>query len=157
MLDHRDKILCLNDKDRLPSFFADAIFMQLLVENMEKKSEKALEDVVKRVTRYIDVFSCDKMFVPTNINNNHWTMTIVNFPMREIHYYDSLSGLGQKYTDALIIWLASESMSNCIRHQRMEHHFSRASCTSANRQWNRVRSILHDVRRFLAKKSSIGL
>jgi Ulp1 family protease len=82
MLDHRDKILYLNDKDHLPSFFVDAIFMQLLVGNMEKKSEKALVDVVKRVIRYIDVFSCDKMFVPANINSNHWTMAVVNFPMR---------------------------------------------------------------------------
>lgn len=115
MLDHRDKLLCLNDKDRLPSFFVDSLFIHLVVQNIEntaidKSSVKALEHVVQRTTCHTDVFSCNKMFIPTNVNDYHWTMTVVNFPLREIHYYDSLNGNGRKYTDALIKWLACESM-----------------------------------------------
>jgi Ulp1 family protease len=37
-------------------------------------------------------------------------MTVVNFPEREIQYYDSLSGDGKKYKDILLKWLACELM-----------------------------------------------
>ena len=115
MLDHRDKVLCLHDKDRLPSFFVDSLFIHLVLQHTENEeignsSLKAFEDVVKRTTRNIDIFSCEKMFIPTNINNYHWSMTVVNFPLHEIHYYDSMNGNGKKYTDVLIKWLACESM-----------------------------------------------
>jgi Ulp1 family protease len=89
--------------------------MSLLVENTANRtlgmdSVKEFKDVVKNATRGTDIFSCDKMYIPTNINNCHWTMTVVNFPEREIHYYDSLSGDGKKYTNILIKWLACELM-----------------------------------------------
>jgi Ulp1 family protease len=65
--------------------------MHLLVENVEnraldKESVKEFKDVVRRTTRDTDIFSCDKMYIPTNINNYHWAITVVKFPQCEIHY-----------------------------------------------------------------------
>jgi Ulp1 family protease len=40
---------------------------------------KEYKDAVKRTTCDTDIFSCDKMYITTNINNYHWAMAVVNF------------------------------------------------------------------------------
>ena len=75
-----------------------------------------------------DIFSLDKVFVPINLSNTHWTLAVVYMRLKEIHYYDSMSGSfndclfcdknniafvsvesGRPYLDALMRWLKDES------------------------------------------------
>ena len=55
---------------------------------------------VKRWSKKFDVFEKEKIFIPVNINNTHWTLLVVYIQKKEIHYYDSMSGSGKTYTKA---------------------------------------------------------
>jgi len=64
---------------------------------------------VKRWSRKFDIFSMDRVFIPINLNNTHWVLAVVDITQKEIHYYDSMSGGGTKYLDAILKWLADEA------------------------------------------------
>ena len=68
----------------------------------------AYEDV-RRWTSRIDIFELDKVFIPINISKTHWTLAVVFIQQREIHYYDSTNGDGNKYKNALLQWLIDEA------------------------------------------------
>lgn len=50
----------------------------------------------------------DKLFFPINISNIHWTLAVIYIQKGEIHYHDSMSGKGKKYTEGLLHWLKDE-------------------------------------------------
>jgi sentrin-specific protease 1 len=64
---------------------------------------------VKRWTKKIDIFSLDKIFVPINITNTHWTIAVVFMQSKEIKYYDSMHGNGSKYTSSLLKWIKDDA------------------------------------------------
>ena len=37
-------------------------------------------------------------------------MIVIKMQLKEIHYYDSMSGVGTRYTDAVLRWLRVEMM-----------------------------------------------
>ena len=49
---------------------------------------------VRRWTKNIDIFEYDKIFIPINISNGHWTLAVISMQLLEIKYYDSLNGNG---------------------------------------------------------------
>ena len=55
---------------------------------------------VKQWPKKFDVFKKDKIFIPVNINNTHWTLLVVYIQRKEIHYYDSMNGRGKEYAKA---------------------------------------------------------
>jgi sentrin-specific protease 1 len=63
---------------------------------------------VRRWSKKIDVFAMDKVFFPINISNTHWTFAVVFMAKKTVAYYDSMSGSGKNYTDALLRWLVDE-------------------------------------------------
>jgi Ulp1 family protease len=63
---------------------------------------------VKRWTKKFDILSKDKIFIPVNLSNTHWTMCIIYMKKKEIHYYDSMSGSGKRYLDAALRWIVDD-------------------------------------------------
>ena len=75
--------------DREPkSYFFSTFFMNKLeagkYRGVEKWSKKAK----------IDVLKLHKVFIPIHINNNHWTLGVINVRDQRFEYYDSLGGKG---------------------------------------------------------------
>ena len=79
--------------------------MNVLMNGIDKEIKKVLSNLTKEV----DIFSCDKIYLPTNVGNYHWTMIIINVQSREIHYYDSMSKSGKEYTNAVLKLLMKEA------------------------------------------------
>jgi sentrin-specific protease 1 len=46
--------------------------------------------------------------MPINLENKHWTLAVVYVQERRIHYYDSMSGGGDRHLKAIRQWLADE-------------------------------------------------
>jgi len=56
---------------------------------------------VKRWTKNIDIFTLEKIFIPINITNTHWTLVFIDIVLKTIIYYDSYRHDGP-YADAAI-------------------------------------------------------
>lgn len=104
MLQERDLKLSNNNPDRKTSFYFNSFFIAKLLEGGVYNYSN-----IKRWSKTFDVFAKDKIFMPININNTHWTMSIVFILKKEIHYYDSMSGSGSKYLKAILRWLQDEA------------------------------------------------
>ncbi len=52
----------------------------------------------------------DKIFIPVNINNNHWACVVIFFQEERIQYYDSLGWEGVNYMKAVFQYLQDEWM-----------------------------------------------
>jgi sentrin-specific protease 1 len=105
MLQERDARLCsASDGTRLPSHYFNSFFMTKLLENGQYNYGQ-----VKRWSKKFDVFALDRVFIPINLNNTHWVMAVVFVQKKEIHYYDSMSGSGKRYLDAMLKWLVDEA------------------------------------------------
>ena len=119
----RAKMLCLRPRTWLNDEVIN-FYMNMLMERDQRRSDQSAGKVrsshffssffmvkllqngkytyanVKRWSKKFDVFSKDKIFIPININNSHWTLLVVYIQKKEIHYYDSFSGSGKTYTNA---------------------------------------------------------
>ena len=105
MIKDRDTALCIIDDSRKESFFVDATFMQLQIQAVDDE----LERVVKNVTSGIDIFTFNKVFIPTNVSNCHWLLIVIDIQLKSINVYDSLSMQTKKYTDVAKNWLVREA------------------------------------------------
>jgi hypothetical protein len=56
-------------------------------------------------SKKFDISQLRRVFVPINIANWHWTMLVVNYPEKEIVYYDSLRLEGSQYLEAMLQYL----------------------------------------------------
>lgn len=57
-----------------------------------------------------DIFHLDKIFIPINIENIHWTCAAIYMQARKIEYYDSLKGDGMVYMTAILKYIQDEWM-----------------------------------------------
>eukprot|EP01034_Spumella_vulgaris_P031276 gene31276-38643_t len=64
---------------------------------------------VQRWSRKFDVFAKDKVFMPINLSQTHWVMAVAFVQRREIHYYDSMNGSGDRYLPHIMQWLVDEA------------------------------------------------
>ena len=91
MIKERDKILCSRLSPRKPSHYFDTSFILHLLRTQKDGSHIGYDyNSVKRYTKKFDVFECDKIFVPINTNNSHWTLAVIFVKSTTIKYYDSL-------------------------------------------------------------------
>ena len=114
MLQERDERLCDvhngasssggNGNGRLRSHYFNSFFISKLLEGGSYSYAN-----VKRWSKKFDVFALDKVFMPINLHNTHWVMAVVHVVRKEIHYYDSMSGSGRKYLQAILRWLQDEA------------------------------------------------
>jgi sentrin-specific protease 1 len=105
MLQVRDQSLCERDPSRKKSHFFNSFFMERLIITDGKYTYAN----VKRWSKKFDVFTLNKVYFPVNISNMHWTLAIVDIVNKEIHYYDSMSGSGGRFLNALQQWLVDEA------------------------------------------------
>ncbi len=103
MLQERNTINSEKLKTKSSHYFS-SFFLDRLVANGQYSYGN-----VKRWTKKFDVFEKDKIFIPVNIMNTHWTMAVVFVQRKELHYYDSMSGSGDKYLGHILHWLVDEA------------------------------------------------
>ena len=80
LLKIRDDELAALEDDRRGNGFMDTGLMQHLVCEKELTLDSTEARIVEGYTRILDqlhVFNFDQLFIPTNINNMHWTMIVV--------------------------------------------------------------------------------
>lgn len=104
MLQERDTNLSEKTPNRKTSHYFNSFFMTKLSEGNTYQYNN-----VRRWTKKFDIFSKDKIFVPINLHNTHWTMAVVYITKKEIHYYDSMSGSGQRYLKFLLQWIKDDA------------------------------------------------
>lgn len=106
MLKERDDALAEKYPKHRRSHYFNSFFMNklLLVDGKEEYDYKG----VRRWSKKFDTFAMDKVFVPINISNSHWTMLIIYVQRKEIHYNDSMSGSGKRYLLAARQWVIDE-------------------------------------------------
>ena len=63
---------------------------------------------VNRWSKKFNIFEKDKIFIPVNISNTHWTLLVVFMQAKQIHYYDSMSSSGKKYMQTAMRWVKDE-------------------------------------------------
>ena len=107
MLKERDDMLCAKTPNRRHSHFFNSFFMNKLLQ-MDGENKYDYKGV-RRWSKKFDTFELDKVFVPVNISNTHWTMLIVYVQRKEIHYNDSMSGSGTRFLRAALQWLIDEA------------------------------------------------
>lgn len=66
----------------LPSFFFEKLQRERSYSGVKKWSNKS----------NIKVLDMDKVFIPININQNHWCLAVINFLKHRFEYYDPMGG-----------------------------------------------------------------
>lgn len=100
LLQERDKRLCLGDADRQPSHFFNSFFFEKLFEPQGR--DRYDYSCVKRWARKIkqtngDIFKLDKMVIPVNVANSHWTLIVAFVKLKKFQYFDSMGSTGRRY------------------------------------------------------------
>ena len=70
---------------------------------------------VKKWFKGVDIFSCERIFVPINMDQ-HWSLVCIYLSTREIHYIDSMlcNKNGRNITANIAKWLQNESLSRNV-------------------------------------------
>ena len=105
LLQQRDNDLCVIYKpNKKSSYFFSSFFMYSLI---TAKGEYNYNNIKKWSDKF-NIFNMDKIFFPININNSHWSLTIVFIMLKKIVYFDSLHRNGEIYVDSLMQWIIDE-------------------------------------------------
>ena len=119
-LQQRDERMHRNDSNRKRSHFFTSFFMQNLFDELNGNANLKGQYNYRNVRswyRYVpgrNIFNLKCIFFPTNIGNNHWTLTVAFMEEKRIQYYDSFKGVGkgEKYLKGVLGYLKDE-------HQRL--------------------------------------
>lgn len=63
---------------------------------------------VQRWSKKLNVFNLEKIYMPINILNLHWTMMIIFVQQKQIKYYNSMDASGTDFMKAALRWLGDE-------------------------------------------------
>ncbi|KAJ1451933.1 hypothetical protein M885DRAFT_335775, partial [Pelagophyceae sp. CCMP2097] len=99
LLATRDRRLCAKCPSRRPSRIFNTTFMSKLLGVQKHGSERGKYDfdAVERWDLGADMLAVnDKLYIPINIDNSHWTLVVVDVGGRILRYYDSLCDSGHK-------------------------------------------------------------
>jgi sentrin-specific protease 1 len=99
-----DQLSAASNGARKRSHYFNSFFITKLLENGTYNYGN-----VKRWTKKFDVFAMDRVFMPVNLSNTHWTLAVAYIQKKEIHYYDSMSGSGKRHMEAIRQWLVDEA------------------------------------------------
>lgn len=96
-------------------------FMEVLadptrgVSDAQRQTRRAYQGIgPRRGPSQHDIFKLERMVVPINIGNSHWTLVLIDFKNKSIHYYDSrrndtrAAAHGNKYCSLIRTYLAAE-------------------------------------------------
>jgi Ulp1 family protease len=110
-----DQQPCHEEHEQICSGFLSSFFWQSLTN--EKNDNKTLQGTynygnVSRWARKLsgkDIFNLNNIFVPININNQHWTCIVIFMKEKWIQYYDSYTvGAGKSHMDIILKYLIDE-------------------------------------------------
>lgn len=57
------------------------------------------------------ILDLDRIIVPINLNNTHWTCAVIDLRGRKFEYYDSMGGRNARCLESLAAWLKDEYMN----------------------------------------------
>lgn len=91
-------------------YFQNSFFYAKLYE-FDKRKRRHVYDFtrVRRWTRKVDVFGFEKMVVPINQGNMHWSLCVVNFKEKSVEHYDSLGSKNSPCGKVLMKWVVDEA------------------------------------------------
>ena len=106
LIKQRDAIICQNSPGKLHSRFFNSFFFSNLLENGSNYNYEN----VKTWSKSFDIFASDKIFVPINIKNKHWSLIVAYMQQQKIQYYDSLGHDGRKLLEAFLRYIEDEHL-----------------------------------------------
>ena len=95
---------CISNNMRIHSF--SSFFFERLLRTSEPVKGYRFANV-ERWTKFIDIFTLEKIFIPVNNNNQLWSLVLIDVLLKTIYYYDSYRHDGP-YADAALL------VSTCI-------------------------------------------
>ena len=107
MLLNRDCKLSEQNNTMLRSWFTTTNFFVKLLDGRGQYHYNS----VRKWTKHFDIFSADKILIPINITNTHWTLLVFYVLLKEVHYSASMSREGDRYIKNGLRWLADEIMN----------------------------------------------
>ena len=95
--------------------------------------EKSGYESVRRYTKKVNIFKKDLILIPIHLPR-HWCLAIIDNQNKEIRYYDSLGKPNDKCLNALVKYLADESMDK--KNQPLTTHYELITETDIPKQDN---------------------
>lgn len=104
MLNDRDQRLCRQIPSRRCTRFFNTFFYSKLMEGGVYDYTR-----VRRWTKRVDVFACEKLVIPINLSNTHWILVVIYVQAKEMHLMDSMGPQNRSsYLDNVGRWLGDE-------------------------------------------------
>ncbi len=103
LLQERNTTRCAATSGKLTSHYFNSFFLSKLTEG-----NKYTYSNVKRWTKKFDITQKEKIFIPVNLSNTHWTMMIIFMQQKKICYYDSMSGSGMRHMRHVLQWIKDD-------------------------------------------------
>lgn len=82
----------------------------------------------KQIAGNVDIFQCDKVFIPIHLNGNHWGLAVIQPHHREITYYDSMGQTSDGGEDVVI------KLEEYIKYDSMIQHKTELDTS----QWRKI-------------------
>ena len=111
-LEKRDDEWCQDVRGKKRSVFFNTHFIAALMqEDSDNKNERGVpnHERVKNWPR-LDIFECEKIFIPVHVDRIHWTLIVVFVEAKKIRYYDSMFNGSGRYLDGIMTWLKAEHL-----------------------------------------------
>eukprot|EP00602_Paraphysomonas_sp_CaronLab_P000220 CAMPEP_0185030244 /NCGR_PEP_ID=MMETSP1103-20130426/17070_1 /TAXON_ID=36769 /ORGANISM="Paraphysomonas bandaiensis, Strain Caron Lab Isolate" /LENGTH=521 /DNA_ID=CAMNT_0027565287 /DNA_START=187 /DNA_END=1752 /DNA_ORIENTATION=+ len=105
LLMERNSSQCAKNPNMRSSHYFNSFFIDRLMENGGYSY-----NLVRRWTKKFDIFEKEKVFIPVNISNTHWTMMVAYVQKRHIVYLDSFGGRGNRYLSTMVRYFVDEAM-----------------------------------------------
>ena len=104
LLSMRDQETAASNPRHIRNHFFNSFLMATLRPNRGAYEYKR----VQRWTKTFDLFSLNKVFIPINIDDTHWTLAVIDMTNKVIRYYDSSGGAGREYLGKLLDYVKDE-------------------------------------------------
>ena len=128
--------------NRHRSLFINSIQLAVLEESINSRNWIKVKRFWKRQLLHIQspsplsIFDMDKIFIAENVNDSHWTMTVIFFKHKSIVYYDSYNAKpNDSNPNPLLDMLENMDSSNEQKQfDRKEWRFTLATCVQQHRE-----------------------
>jgi len=108
LLAKRDAELTAENPGRKRSHFFNSFFFAKLIDDDNGYKYSNVKRWGKKAPGG-NVLLLDKVIVPCNLGNSHWTCICAFLKEKKIQYYDSFAGQGNRYLNALLQYLEDEA------------------------------------------------
>lgn len=110
MLDDRDIEKSKKFPGRRHNLYFQSFFYSKMYENNEYKYINVERWTISHFEKTsLTIFDLDKIFIPINTGNTHWTLAVVYVQEKKISYYDSFHGAGSVRLNNIKNWIKDEA------------------------------------------------